>query len=174
MAEKSGVVLTKLLTTLKSALGSVARDAYTGYELVDMIGNVVVGKVAANEVDWYNTTSGSKLALKSVTVNKTCSGATTTASNLIPAASLLIGVTCKVTTLITGATSFDVGNGSTANLWGNDIAVAAGTVSTLADYAGSSTMILYTSAGNVVLTANGTAFTGGVVAVTAWYLSITG
>jgi hypothetical protein len=76
-------------------------------------------------------------------------------------------VTTRVTTAITGATSFDIGDGTTANLFGDDVAVALGTTSnnTIAP-------TRYETATNVVLTANGANFSGGAVRLTVHFLTL--
>lgn len=101
----------------------------------------------------------------------TTSGATVTATGLIPAGCFLVGVCVRVTTAITGATSFDVGDGSDADRWGNNIAVAAGTTTTIADYTAAG-YGQFTTANDVVLTATGSDFTAGAVRITAYYLSL--
>lgn len=97
----------------------------------------------------------------------TTSGATVTVAGLIPANSIVIGVTARVTTAITGATSFDIGDGTTANLFGDDVAVALNTTSnnTIAP-------TRYATATNVVLTANGGNFTAGAVRLTVHFLTL--
>ncbi|HXJ44084.1 MAG TPA: hypothetical protein VNH18_32655 [Bryobacteraceae bacterium] len=100
------------------------------------------------------------------------SGASTTLTNLIPAGSLVIGVTVHPTTAITsgdGATSYTVGDGTTANRWGTGIAFAANV--TLAN-AVTLTPAIYPTATSVVLTATGGTFNAGVVRVTVSYFTI--
>lgn len=94
-------------------------------------------------------------------------GATRTATALIPANSIVIGVTARVTTAITGATSFDIGDGTTANLFGDDVAAALDTTSnnTIAP-------TRYATATNVVLTANGGNFTAGAVRLTVHFITL--
>lgn len=98
-------------------------------------------------------------------VTPALSGATVTLSGIIPARAIVLGVLSKVTTAVTGAASFDVGDGTTAAKFGGSLGIAAGAVNSgvvgpYATYA----------AGDVVLTANGGAFTGGVVRVSVAYL----
>lgn len=100
------------------------------------------------------------------------SGATVTSASLIPAGSVVLGVTVRVTTLIEGATSFTVGDGTDADRWGTGIAVAAGTTTTVADTTITSVPI-YAAATNVVLTATGSNFTAGAVRITVHYISLT-
>lgn len=122
-------------------------------------------------------THGQALSIKHVEVSvNTSAGATVTASNLIPAASLVIGVTARVTTVITGPASWQIGDGTTANKWGNALALTAGTTTSIANFlAAAASPTYYLAATNVVLTAvgGGGAFTGGAVRLTVHYISLT-
>lgn len=100
---------------------------------------------------------------------------TATATNLIPAGSLVVGVSTRVTTEISGAgglTSLSIGDGSDADRWGAAIALAAGTTTTLAN-ATITTAPIYAAATSVVLTANAGQFDAGVIRITVHYLSLT-
>jgi hypothetical protein len=94
------------------------------------------------------------------------SGATKVSTITFPNPCLILGVSCRVTTAITGATSFNVGRtGGTANEFGN-VAVAAGTTNS---------GILGTPNGQyssvtVTLTAVGGNFTGGGVRIQLNYI----
>lgn len=99
-------------------------------------------------------------------------GGTVTFTGLIPAATLVIGVTVRVTTLITGATSFKVGTGADADAWGTGIAVAAGTTTSIADFTQTSPLF-YPVATDVILTSTGGNFSGGAVRVTVHCISLT-
>jgi len=100
------------------------------------------------------------------------SGATATTSGLVPAGSVLMAVTAYVTTLITGATSFEVGDGTDVNRFGGTIAVAAGTKVTTTDATADPTGWA-SGAQEVTLTANGSNFTAGAVRVIAYYKTFT-
>lgn len=115
---------------------------------------------------------GAYAAIQTATAEITCSGATSSASNLIPAGSFVLGTTCRVTTAITGATSFTVGDGSDADKWGATIGLTAGTTTTGASFTASPSH--YAAATSVVLTATGSNFTVGKVRVTVHYISFTG
>ena len=118
-------------------------------------------------------TNGQLSAVRQATVAVTCSsGATCTAANLIPAGSLVLGVDTRVTTLITGATSYSIGDGTDADRWGAGIAVAAGTTSGIANFTIASP-VYYAAATSIVLTAAGSDFTAGVIRITVHYISIT-
>lgn len=108
--------------------------------------------------------------LATTSVN-TSSGATVTATNLIPAGAMVIGVTTRVTTAITGATSFQVGDGTDPDRWGAAIAVAINTTSTNTATT-VTTPTIYPGATSVVLTANGGNFSGGAVRITVHYIEI--
>jgi hypothetical protein len=100
------------------------------------------------------------------------SGATLTLTNLIPAGSLVVGVTIHPTTAITsgdGATTYTVGDGTVANRWGTGIAFAADV--TLAN-AVTLTPAIYPAATSVILTATAGTFSGGVVRVTVHYITL--
>jgi hypothetical protein len=100
------------------------------------------------------------------------SGPTATWAGAFPAGCRRIGVSGRVTTLITGATSFDVGDGSDADRYANDKALAAGTTFTPAD-ATADPGGWAAAAGDVVLTANGSDFTAGAVRLVALYEELT-
>jgi hypothetical protein len=94
-------------------------------------------------------------------------GASRTATALIPANCIVIGVSCRVTTAITGATSFDIGDGTTANLFASAVPVALGSTSNLVI-----APKVYATATNVVCAANGSNFTAGAVRLTVHYMRI--
>lgn len=99
------------------------------------------------------------------------SGATVTATNLIPAGSFITGVTIRVTTTITGATTFDIGDGTDVDRWGAAILLPAGTTTSIADFTADG-FGQFVAANNVVLTANGANFTAGAVRVTVHYVNL--
>lgn len=101
-------------------------------------------------------------------------GAMVTLAGLIPAGCILLGVTHRVTAVITGATTWDSGDGVTQDLFANDKALALGTTAGLADHkAGTFAPKLYTAAGDVVFTANGPVFTAGKIRATAHFIKLT-
>jgi hypothetical protein len=104
------------------------------------------------------------------TITGALSGASVTVTGALPVG-IILGVTVRVTTAITGATSFDVGNGSDVDAWGATIAPTLGTTTTVANFT-LATPPINAATGNVVLTANGSNFTGGVVRVTTHYLAL--
>jgi len=131
-----------------------------------------LGAVSGSSLNAQSASGAGPTLLTVETLVSALSGATATATNLIPAGCFLFGITVRVTTLITGATSFDIGDGSDANRWGGTIAVAVGTTSSIADFTAAG-YGQFTTANSVVLTANGSNFTAGAVRVTAHYLTLT-
>lgn len=97
-------------------------------------------------------------------------GATVTATDLIPANSIVLGVTARVTTIITGATSFSIGDGTDADRWGATIDIEAGTVSATATI---TSVPFYAAATSVVLTAAGSDFLTGAVRLVVHYVTLT-
>ena len=102
------------------------------------------------------------------------SGASVSASSLVPDGALILAVTVRVTTTITGATTFDIGDGTDVDRWGAAIALASGTTTDPTDYTDNTISFQTGGAGNVVLTANGSNFSGGDVRVHLTYMSFTG
>lgn len=117
------------------------------------------------------TAYGALANLKSVTAEITCSGASSSASNLIPAGAFVLGVTARVITAITGASAFTIGDGSDADKWGAGIALTAGTTTTGAAFTAGPSH--YAAATSVVLTATTSSFTAGKVRVTVHYIDFT-
>lgn len=95
-------------------------------------------------------------------------GATVSLAAAIPAGSVVLGVATRVTTLIGGATSFSIGDGTNATAFGANIAVAAGTTTNNTNWTITSVPI-YPAATAIVLTANGSNFTAGAVRVDVYY-----
>ena len=95
------------------------------------------------------------------------SGATVTTTIEFPNQCFIIGASLLVTTAITGATSFDVGDGTTVGLFGSGIGVAQNTRNQ-GTTSGSGNF----SPTPVVLTANGGNFTGGEVIVNLHYIEL--
>jgi hypothetical protein len=97
-----------------------------------------------------------------------------TATNLIPANSLVLGVTINVKTIIVGTTavSFAVGDGTDVDRWGTGIAFAAGTKTNISNFTIASP-VYYGSATSVVLTPNAGTLDTGEVRIAVHYISLT-
>ena len=96
------------------------------------------------------------------------SGATVTASGAIPAGALVVACAVRVTTAITGATSFSVGYTGSTSAFGSGLSIASG--STNEGMIGPNP---FYSATDVVLTAAGGGFTGGAVRLSVMFLNMT-
>jgi hypothetical protein len=99
----------------------------------------------------------------------TLSGATTDSTAIIPDRAVVIGVTARVITAITGATSFDIGVAGATNRYGSGIGVALNSESN--GVTGSP--VAYYSDTALRLTANGSDFTGGEVRLAVHYMQLT-
>ena len=134
-----------------------------------------VSKFAVGNGGIVTTTgdNGSAVVLQTASTELTgMTGATVTATNLIPAASFIVGVTVRVTTTITGATTFTIGDGSDPDRWGAVIALSSGTTTTIADFTAAG-FGQFATANDVVLTATGANFTAGAVRIIVNFFSLT-
>lgn len=107
--------------------------------------------------------NGESCKLRRISQTTTLSGATTDAATQIPIGTVR-AVSMRVITAITGATSFDMGDGTTANKFGGTLGISLG--STNRGHIGPTG---YYSATPLRFTANGSNFTGGVVRSVIWY-----
>jgi hypothetical protein len=98
------------------------------------------------------------------------SGASVTLTGLIPAGAVVVGVTAKVTTAVTGATGVDIGTAADTDRFGANRPVALGTTTDNRDWT-AGTIECFPSATNIVLTAVGSNFTGGAMYVSVQYLT---
>ena len=148
--------------------GVTASLPYTGQPSVATVGASTIIAIGSN-----SQKTNSKVVSTLLT---NVSGATVTATNLIPDGALVIGVSTRVTTALGGGggtTGYQVGDGVDPDRWGNVTGTAVGTDTDNTD-ATSTTVSLFTSANNVVITANGGNFNGtGAIRVSAHYLDIT-
>ncbi len=119
-----------------------------------------------------NAANEQEAAIKESTVELTgLSGATVDAAALIPAGSLVLGLTARVTTVITGAADFDIGDTTDVNAFGTAIGIAADTLVDLTD-SGQASPLFYPTATAVRLTGNGS-FSTGAIRLTIHYLQLT-
>lgn len=138
--------------------------------------NTAMKLYAEAELDILNV-NGQETQLKQATVSvpTVASAATLTASSLIPAGSLVLGVTVYVSTTFAntnGLTTISVGDGTDADKWAATLARTSGSTNSIANFTTSSPTY-YTAATNVVLTANaGTFAATGAARVTVHYISL--
>lgn len=130
----------------------------------------------AQEFRTYGYLSGSRLSygsLLTATASVTLSGASTATSNIIPAGATVVNVATTTTTAITGASGYQVGDGTDADRYGDITGTALGTASGSAN--GTADPRWWAaSARGITLTAKTSNFTAGVVQVTVFYLTTTG
>ncbi len=154
-------------------INMIVRGAGTGQLTLGHTAGANVNIITANGVIFRvgPNQTGVSMSFHDANAEQTSmSGATVTFSNIIPANVIIQSVLVRVTTLITGATTFNIGDGSTADRWGNGIAVAQNTTTDVSDY----TVDLgpfYSGAAtsDVVLTGVGGSFTAGAVRVIVIY-----
>ena len=106
------------------------------------------------------------------TVTPSANANTATATALIPAGSVVFGITERVLTAITGATSWRLGaSGGANNSWGNALSVNVNTTNNLADFIATGP-IFYGAATDVVMQSVGGNFTAGSVRLCVHYLKM--
>ncbi len=137
---------------------------------------VTFGSTAAaiSEFQTGTRNNGQYLSITSATeLLATTSGATVTTTSLIPAGVQVLHVACRVTTAVTTSSAgntFDVGDASDADNWGDEIAGALNTIQDHDDYTANPTGTWSASAREVILDATAAeTFTAGAVRVTVWY-----
>jgi hypothetical protein len=101
----------------------------------------------------------------------TLSGATTTWTNAIPAGVDVLGVTTRVTANITGASGYQVGDGTDVDRWADVSLTTLGDTTDMSDFTDLNRHI-YTAQTSIVITAKTSDFTGGTLRVTLHYLDV--
>lgn len=97
------------------------------------------------------------------------SGASVATTNLVPAGGRIFAVTVEVATQVTGASSFDVGDGVDDDRYAAAVGLTVGFATNHAS-ATADPMSWSAAAQDVTLTANGSSFTGGAVIVRAFWV----
>jgi hypothetical protein len=117
-------------------------------------------------------TNYQRMTVRSVkqTLSALSGASATTTGTLIPDGAVVVGVTTQVATAITGATGYQVGDGTDADRWGDINAIALNTTSDNANWT-AGTIECFTAGGEVTLTANGSNFTAGAVEICVFYLA---
>ena len=121
---------------------------------------------------------GQSLNFKVNTVTETTdSGAATdTITGLIPAGATCLSVTCRVTTVLAGSglTTWSLGDGTDADLYGTALTLTLGTTVDHSDYtAGPLTQAWSASAGNLTMTAAAGQFDSGEIVCSCVYMDVT-
>jgi hypothetical protein len=161
---------------------SLGRSAAAGQNpdtiLVRDDAGVLAQRNAANAQEFrvYGTYTSSTnyqrltIKTKAVTLATSSGASVATTTGFIPDGAVLVGLTTRVSTAITGATGYDIGDGSDADRWGANINIALNTASDNRDWT-ATTIQCFTAAQEVTLTAVGPNFTGGAVVIVAHYLA---
>jgi hypothetical protein len=131
---------------------------------------------SAQEIRMYGTFTSStnfqRMTVKSVkqTLSALSGASATTTGTFIPDGAVVVGVTTRVGTTLTGATGYTIGDGTDADRWGDITGTAIGTTSDNANWT-AGTIECFTAGGNVTLTANGSNFTAGAIEICVFYLA---
>ena len=193
-ANANGEAVFYINNNAKTRVGSgvvIANDHSLGFTNANHVGlnatvDTIIRRDDANTLAQRNSTAAQtsriydtyasasdyhRLAIATARATATAmSGASVTLTNIIPAGAVVVGVTCKVTTAITGATSFQLGTAADPDRFGAAIAITLGATSDNQNWT-SGTVECFPSATSLVLTANSSNFTGGAVYVSVQYLS---
>lgn len=108
---------------------------------------------------------GATIQAQVLETSVTLSGASTNASLQIPANCVLLAVGARVTTAITGATSYEVGVAGNLSQFGSALSIAAGSTNF-----GLIGPTAFYAATTLTITAGGAAFTGGQVRLSISYM----
>lgn len=169
----------------RSATASVADSVAIGYaSVVGNEGSIALGKSATTsvarqfkagsdsawleEVNLHQGTNGQQTLIKTATTELGDLSASATAAGLVPAGAVVLGLTTRVTGAVTGASTYDIGDGSDQDRWGAGISGALGTTSDNSDWTVGS-IDSFPSGSDIVLTGD-VAFTGGSVRITVHYM----
>ena len=121
---------------------------------------------------YTSTTNYQRMTVKSVkqTISALSGASQTTTGTFIPDGAVVVGVTTRVATLLTGATGYTIGDGTDADRWGDITGTAVGTTSDNRDWT-AGTIECFTAGGNITLTAKTSNFTAGAIEICVFYLA---
>lgn len=181
------ITFTPAATGANSEIGIGGTDTNSGLDFKPKGNGNVQFKDSAGEVQatiggagfrLYGNLKGASANFKATTPTtlSAVSGASVTASSLIPAGALVLGVATKITTALgvtNGTTGYNIGDGTDFDRWGAITGTADTTTSDHSDYT-STTVQIFTAANDVVLTAVGGDFNGtGAIEIIVFYLDLT-
>jgi len=130
----------------------------------------------AQEKRLYGTFSSStnyqRMTIKSVkqTLSALSGASATTTGTFIPDGAVVVGVTTRVATALTGASGYTIGDGTDADRWGDITGTAIGTTSDNRDWT-AGTIECFTAGANITLTAKTSNFTAGAIEICVFYLA---
>jgi hypothetical protein len=168
-------VFTSSRPIVLSSDASGAGDTYLIRDAADTLAHRrTTNSQTVNVYDTYaSSTDYHRVAIKTARATlASVSGATVTATGLIPDGAVVVGVTAKVTVTISGGTTtgFQVGTGADPDRWGEAVALTAGTSLANTNWT-SGTIEAFTAATDVIVTAVGGNFTGtGTIYLSVQYL----
>ena len=157
------------LKTGATTVEFAAETAGTGADNID----VKLTPAGTGVVSVSGPTNGQLLNLETLTESHTLAAAGTSDTTIqIPANALVIGVTARVTTTITGCTTFDIGVAGATTRYGTGILLTANTTNTSP---GTTNPTIYGAAVSIRFTAvgGGASFSAGVIRVTIHYIRAT-
>ena len=130
--------------------------------------------VNAQAFNLYSTytsaTNFQRMSISSARVTLSAlTGASATAAALIPDGAVVVGVTARVTTEITGSTGFLIGTAGDTDRWGDITGTAVGTTSDNTNWT-AGTIECFTAATDVVITEKTANFTAGAIEIAIHYL----
>jgi hypothetical protein len=130
-----------------------------------------VNAQASNLYSTYTSaTNFQRMAISSARVTLSAlTGASATAAALIPDGAVVVGVTARVTTEITGSTGFLIGTAGDTDRWGDITGTAVGTTSDNTNWT-AGTIECFTAATDVVITEKTANFTAGAIEIAIHYL----
>jgi hypothetical protein len=119
-----------------------------------------------------SSTNFQRMTIKSVkqTLSALSGASATTTGTFIPDGAVVVGVTTRVGTALTGATGYTIGDGTDADRWGDITGTAIGTTSDNANWT-AGTIECFTAGGEVTLTAKTSNFTAGAIEICVFYLA---
>ncbi len=168
----------QLTSTSNGVINAFATDGTTPSTLnVGPLGaTTITGTTISGTGQVTTSTSAGAYNVLSVEGNITCSGATSSATTLLPAGATMVGFSSRVTTLVTsgdGSVAFTLGDGTTADLYGTALPFTLAAVTGSAQYK-TPLIPLAPASRTITATATGGTFSGGVIKCVVWYTTTTG
>jgi hypothetical protein len=178
---------TRVLSISTATEVRIANGAGIGFSSSNSSSDVWIQRDAAQTLAQRNSTNAQtfrvydtytsasdyhRLGMATVRISQTATaGATITLTGLIPDGAVVMGVTTKVTTALTGGvTGYQIGTAADADRWGVAATATIGTTTDNRDWT-NGTIECFTAATDVILTADGASFSGtGVIYVSIQYL----
>jgi hypothetical protein len=159
----SGLYSTRDVVLARDAAGTLAQRNGTNAQKTNIYDTFT------SSTDYHRVTIATARATLS-----NVSGASVTATGLIPAGAVVMGVTSKVTTALgtaNGTTGYKIGTGADDDRWGAITGTAAGTTSDNRNWT-AGTIECFPSATDVIVTATGGNFNGtGVIYLSVQYMA---